>query len=77
MFPVVDKLLLRKQMLIETVIHQLKNGNRQLEHTPHRSLANCFVNIAAPLIANTCQEKNPSLNPQNSQAFSDLIAHAF
>ena len=75
-FPVVDKLLLRKRMLIECVIHQLKNICR-LEHTRHRSVANCFVNIAAALIAYTYQEKKPSLNPQNPQEFSDLIAHAF
>ena len=73
---ILDKLLLRKRMLIESVIHQLKNIC-QLEHTRHRSVANCFVNIAAALIAYTYQEKKPSLNPQNPQEFSDLIAYAF
>ena len=63
-------------MLIESVIHRLKNIC-QLEHTRHRSVANCFVNIAATLIAYTYQEKKPSLNPQNPQEFSDLVAHAF
>ena len=70
-----DKLLLKKRMLIENVIDQLKNGC-QIEHSRHRSVANFLVNIASALIAYTYQEKKPSLNLENSQEFSDVIAHA-
>ena len=73
---VLDKLLLKKRMLIETVIDQLKNLYH-LEHTRHRSVANFFVNIASALIAYTYQEKKPSLNLHNSQEITDLMAHAF
>ena len=34
----------------------------RLEHTRHRSVANCFVNLLAGLIAYTYREKKPSLN---------------
>ena len=76
LMPVLDKLLLKKRMLIETVVDQLKNLYH-LEHTRHRSVANFFVNIASALIAYTYQEKKPSLNLHNSQEITDLMAHAF
>jgi hypothetical protein len=56
-----DKLMLRKRAIIESVIDQLKNIS-QLEHSRHRSVANCFVNLIAGLIAYTYREKKPSLN---------------
>ncbi len=56
-----DKLMLRKRALIESVIDQLKNIS-QIEHSRHRSVANCFVNLLAGLIAYTYREKKPSLN---------------
>ena len=39
LFPLMDKLLLRKRSLIETVNDQLKNIS-QIEHSRHRSVAN-------------------------------------
>lgn len=68
-----DKLLLKKRMLIESVIDRLKNGC-QLEHSRHRSVPNFFAHVASALIAYTYQEKKPSLNLENSQEFRDLIA---
>ena len=59
--PLVDKLLLRKRSLIETVVDQLKNIS-QIEHTRHRSLWNFLSNVAAGLIAYTWREKKPSLD---------------
>ena len=56
-----DKLMLRKRAIIESVIDQLKNIS-QIEHSRHRSVANCFVNLVAGLIAYTYREKKPSLN---------------
>src|SRR5262249_6867470 len=56
-----DKLLLRKRALSETVNDQLKNIC-QIEHTRHRSVANFVVNLLAALVAYAYQEKKPSLN---------------
>jgi hypothetical protein len=56
-----DKLMLRKRAIIESVMDQLKNIS-QIEHSRHRSVANCFVNVIAGLIAYTYREKKPSLN---------------
>src|SRR2546423_1120086 len=56
-----DKLMLRKRAIIESVTDQLKNIS-QIEHSRHRSVANCFVNLVAGLVAYTWREKKPSLN---------------
>lgn len=61
LMPVIDKILLRKRSLIETVNDQLKNIN-QIEHTRHRSIWNFMVNILGALIAYCLQPKKPSLN---------------
>ena len=58
---VVDKVLLRKRAMIETVNDQLKNIS-QIEHTRHRSVSNAMVNVVAGVIAYTFQEKLPSLH---------------
>lgn len=50
LIPLLDKVLLRKRAIIESVIDQLKNIS-QIEHTRHRSLTNAFVNLIAGLIA--------------------------
>src|SRR6266542_4028308 len=61
LIPLLDKLLLRKRAIIESVVDQLKNIS-QIEHTRHRSSTNCFINILAGLIAYCHQPKKPSLN---------------
>ncbi len=58
-----DALLLKKRMLIESVIKEIKTQT-QLQHTRHRSFINFQVNIVAALIAYTYLEKKPSLNLQ-------------
>ena len=55
-----NKLLPRKQAIIETINDQLKNIS-QIEHTRHRSVWNFYTNIVAALIAYTYQEKKPNL----------------
>lgn len=60
LLPWMDKLLLRKRAIIESVVDQLKNIS-QIEHTRHRSPLNCFINIIAGLIAYCHQPKKPSL----------------
>lgn len=57
----IDKLLLRKRGIIESVNDQLKNIS-QIEHTRHRSVWNFIVNILGALIAYALQPKKPSLN---------------
>jgi hypothetical protein len=56
----VDKILLRKRSVIETVNDQLKNISN-LEHSRHRSLKNFIVNFLCSLIAYTHQDKKPSI----------------
>jgi len=60
LMPMVDKILLRKRAIIESVMDQLKNIS-QIEHTRHRSPINAFINIVAGLIAYCHQSKKPSL----------------
>ena len=61
LLPLLDKVLLRKRTLIETVNDQLKNIC-QIEHSRHRSVTNFLVNLVAGLIAYTYQPKKPSLH---------------
>jgi hypothetical protein len=61
LMPLVDKLLLRKRAIIESVVDQLKNIS-QIEHTRHRSPINCFINILAGLVSYCHQPKKPDLN---------------
>lgn len=57
----IDKYLLRKRFIIETINDQLKNIS-QIEHSRHRSFNNFVVNLLAGLVAYTHQPKKPSLN---------------
>ncbi len=57
----VDKILLRKRALIESVNDQLKNIC-QLEHSRHRSVFNFLVNLLAGLVAYTYTPKKPVLD---------------
>lgn len=66
LLPLMDKILLRKRFLIETINDQLKNIS-QIEHSRHRSVINFMVNIVAGLIAYTLQPKKPSLNIRKNQ----------
>lgn len=61
LMPLMDKLLLRKRALIETIIDQLKNIC-QVEHSRHRGIPHYFADIVAALIAYTFRDKLPSLN---------------
>jgi hypothetical protein len=74
LMPLLDKILLRKRSLIETVNDQLKNIS-QVEHTRHRSPTNFLVNLVAGLIQYTHQPKKPSLrlNTSDQAALSQLL----
>ncbi len=56
-----DKILLRKRSLIETVNDQLKNISR-IEHSRHRSVAGFTVNPVCASVAYTRRPEKPSLN---------------
>ena len=56
----IDKILLRKRSIIESVNDELKN-NCQVEHTRHRSIINFFVHVFSALTAYTFLPKKPSL----------------
>jgi hypothetical protein len=66
LMPLLDKILLRKRSLIETVNDQLKNI-AQVEHTRHRSPTNFVVNLLAGLISYTHQPKKPTLRVSDEQ----------
>ena len=66
-----DEVLLKKRMLIESVIGIMKT-QMQLEHSRHRSFDNFQVNVFSALIAYQLLENKPSLNIHELQEISDL-----
>jgi len=66
-----DEVLLKKRMLIASVIRELKTQT-QVEHTRHRSFENFQVNVFPALIAYQLLENKPSLNFDELQQISDL-----
>jgi hypothetical protein len=66
LMPLLDKLLLRKRAISETIIDQLKNIS-QIEHSRHRSVINYFADIVTGLIAYTYREKLPSLDLRSAE----------
>ena len=61
LLPLLDKLLLRKRCIIETINDQLKIIS-QIKHPGHRSPVNFVINVLAGLIADTWQAKKPAIN---------------
>ncbi|WP_204150051.1 IS982 family transposase, partial [Leptolyngbya sp. CCY15150] len=60
LMPLLDKVLLRKRLIIETVNEQLKHLC-QIEHSRHRSPFNFLVNLVSGLIAYAYHPNKPSL----------------
>lgn len=60
LMPLIDKILLRKRAIIESINDQLKNIC-QIEHTRHRSVHGFLVNLFSALIAYSYFPKKPSL----------------
>ena len=65
LLPYIDKLLLRKRFLIETINDLLKN-QLQIEHTRHRSPKNFLANLISGLVAYTFRPNKPRLNIDRS-----------
>ena len=66
-----DEVLLKKRVIIESVIKELKTQT-VLEHSRHRSFVNFRVNVVSALIAYQLLEKKPSVNLSELQASNDL-----
>ena len=58
---IIDKILIRKRSIIESVNDELKNIT-QIEHSRHRSITNFLSNTFAAIIAYCFFDKKPSLN---------------
>lgn len=69
LMPIMEKLLLRKRAIIETINDQLKNIS-QIEHTRHRSPVNFLVNLFSGLIAYQLTPKKPSLHVNITKAIT-------
>lgn len=61
LMPLVDKILLRKPVLIETIFNQLKN-TFHLEHSRHRHPLNGLVNILSTIAAYIHYPNKPSIS---------------
>ncbi len=70
----VDKIILRKRTVIESVNDYLKNIF-QIEHSRHRSVFNFLVNLLARLVAYTYSDNKPSLdiNPKDLAALPPAV----
>jgi len=66
LMPIMDRLLLKKRFIIETINDQLKNIS-QIEHSRHRSPMNFLVNLIAALSAYQLKPKKPAIKLNFSQ----------
>lgn len=66
LLPLMDKRLLRKRYILETINDQLKNVS-QIEHSRHRSPVNFVINVLAGLVAYTWQPKKPAIHWSSHQ----------
>ena len=65
LMPLLDKIMLRKRFIIETINDKLKN-ECQIEHTRHRSPTNFLVNLLAGLTCYQMSSKKPAIRmPSN------------
>lgn len=61
LLPLLDKVMVRKRAIIETINDQLKNVS-QIAHTRHRSPTHFLVNLIGGLLAYSFQPKKPALH---------------
>ena len=72
--PLMDKILLRKRFIIETINDQLKNIS-QIEHSRHRSVINFMVNLIAGLVAYIHQPKKPSIKFNHKNLAGEMLVY--
>lgn len=61
LIPVIDKIMLRKRILVESVNDKLKNI-AQIEHLRHQSSANFITNTLSAIAAYCFLPKKPSIS---------------
>ena len=61
LMPLLDKVLVRKRAIIESIHDQLKNIS-QIEHSRHRNPSNFLVNLVSGLIAYCLQPIKPAMS---------------
>jgi hypothetical protein len=61
LMPMADKIMLRKRLLIETVLDTLKS-EMGLEHSRHRSVMNAMVHVLSCLVAYAFRPGKPSIS---------------
>jgi len=61
LMPMMDKILLRKRFIIQTIFNMLKS-QMEMEHSRHRSITNAFVHLISCLIAYSLGENKPKIN---------------
>ena len=71
LMPLVDKLMLRKRFIIETVLDILK-CEMGLEHSRHRSVVNAMVHVLSCLVAYAFRPGKPAI----AQAGQQIEAYA-
>lgn len=69
--PLIDKLLLRKRAVIESVNDQLKNIS-QIEHSRHRSVMGFMINLLSGISAYNLQPKKPSIYPKVKHLLANI-----
>jgi hypothetical protein len=72
LLPLLDKVMLRKRALIESVYDFLKN-TCQIHHTRHRSKNNWFVNLVSGLVAYSYLPKKPALKFADAYEFNKTL----
>lgn len=70
--PLIDKILLRKRAVVESINDEFKNVC-QIEHTRHRSPTNFLVNLCSGLVAYTFLPKKPSIRLREVYQFNLLV----
>ena len=60
LMPWMEKILLRKRTVIESIFHILKNSF-EIEHTRHRSVVNAFVHFVSTLLAYCFKANKPAI----------------
>lgn len=71
LLPIMDKILLRKRSIIETVNDQLKNISN-IEHSRHRSTYNFVVNLLCGLIGYAIKPKKPRITSLNMNCLLEI-----
>lgn len=61
LMPILDKLLIRKRAVIESIFDQLKNIS-QIEHSRHRKPSHFLVNLVGSLLAYSFQPTKPMMS---------------